>query len=69
MDETSIIQYITETFGGVDRVEASGDSFFFYDPGGELPPDHRMPFATLVTNDERVPVRASMTRRSSRRAS
>src|SRR5262245_58216495 len=50
MDEASVIEYITETLGGVDRVEASGNSFFFYD-SGDTPPDHRMPFATLVTND------------------
>jgi hypothetical protein len=46
MDETSIRQYITDTFAGVDVVEASGNWFFFYDP------DHKFPFATLVTNDE-----------------
>jgi hypothetical protein len=46
MDETSIRQYITDTFPGVDIVDASGNSFFFYDP------DHKFPFATLVTNDE-----------------
>lgn len=28
-----------------------GDSFFFYDPGGDLPPDRRFPFATLVMNN------------------
>src|SRR3954470_14379016 len=27
-------------------------SFFFYNPPGELPPDHRFPFVTLVTTDE-----------------
>src|SRR5262245_42742346 len=46
MDETSISQYITDTFAGVDVVEASGNRFFFYDP------DHKFPFATLVTNDQ-----------------
>jgi Family of unknown function (DUF6194) len=30
---------------------AWGDSFFFYDPGGDEPADRRMPFATIVTND------------------
>jgi hypothetical protein len=51
MDEASITQYITDTFEGVDVVVASGDSFFFYDPGHKSPPDRRFPFATLVTND------------------
>jgi hypothetical protein len=46
MDEDSIRQYIEDTFAGVDVVEASGNYFFFYDP------DHKFPFATLVTNDE-----------------
>jgi len=61
MDEASITQYITETFAGLDVVVASrdsaapevawGDSFFFYDPDRTLPPDRRMPFATIVTKD------------------
>jgi hypothetical protein len=50
MDEASIIQYITGTFEGVDTFTttddiATGDTFFFYDP------DHKFPFATLVTGD------------------
>src|SRR5262245_42769429 len=51
MDEASIAQYITDTFDGVDVVVASGDAFFFCDPGRTLPPDRRLPFATLVTDD------------------
>lgn len=51
MDEESVIQYVTNTFDGVDIVEASGDRFFFYDPGGDLEPDRTLPFATLVTGD------------------
>jgi hypothetical protein len=50
MDQAAITTYITETFTGVDVV-ASGNSFFFHDPGKGLPKDHRFPFATLVTND------------------
>ncbi len=46
MDETSIRQYIAQTFAGVDVVEAMGAAFFFYDP------DHMFPFATITTNDE-----------------
>jgi hypothetical protein len=30
---------------------AWGDSFFFYEPAGELPADRRMPFATIVIQD------------------
>src|SRR5262249_46360674 len=61
MDEASITQYITDTFDGVDVVVASrdngspevawGDTFFSYDPGRQLPPAHRFPFATIVTKD------------------
>lgn len=61
MDEASITQYITDTFDGLDVVVASraagspevawGDIFFFYDPGRDLPPDRRFPFATIVTKD------------------
>ncbi len=51
MNETSITQYITDTFHGVDLVVASGDTFFFYNPVSELPPDHMFPFVTLVTSD------------------
>lgn len=46
MNETSIRQYIVETFAGVEVVEASGGSFFF---DGS---DHKFPFATLSTSDE-----------------
>jgi hypothetical protein len=61
MDEAAITQYITDTFDGVDVVVASrdagspevawGDTFFSYDPGRDLPPDRRFPFATIVTKD------------------
>jgi Family of unknown function (DUF6194) len=46
MNETSIIEYITSTFEGVDVVVASDNYFFLYDP------DHKFPFATLMTNDD-----------------
>ena len=45
MDETSITQYITDTFSGVDVVVADGNMFFMYDPDGMFP------MATLMTND------------------
>ncbi len=47
MNEASIIQYIGDSFDGVDAVtiDATGDTFFFYDP------DHMIPFVTLITND------------------
>ncbi|MEO8955981.1 MAG: DUF6194 family protein [Ktedonobacteraceae bacterium] len=51
MNEAELSQYITETFEGVDVVVASGDSFFFYNPDSNVPPDHKFPFVTLVTSD------------------
>jgi Family of unknown function (DUF6194) len=51
MDEAAIIQYITNTFADIHIETSQGNSFFFYDPGRQLPADHKFPFATLVTND------------------
>jgi len=51
MDASAVDQYIKDNLPGVDVVEANGDHFFFYDPGRDLPKDHRFPFATLVTGD------------------
>jgi hypothetical protein len=51
MEQEAISGYIADTFDGVDVVTADGNAFYFYEPGGETPPDHRFPFATLVTND------------------
>jgi hypothetical protein len=51
MNESEISQYITDTFEGVDIVVASGDSFFFYNPDRNVPPDHWFPFVTIVTSD------------------
>ena len=46
MDETSITQYITDTFADVATSTAQGYTFFFYGP------DRKMPFATLGTQDD-----------------
>ena len=51
MEPDAITQYIAETFDDVEVVVAADDSFFFVNPDG-LPPDHRLPFATLVTTDQ-----------------
>jgi hypothetical protein len=51
MNESETSQYITGTYEGVDVVVASGDSFFFYNPDRNIPPDHRFPFVTIVTSD------------------
>lgn len=51
IDETAVIEHITQTFDGLDSVESDGNTFFFYDPKRDTPADHRFPFATLVTTD------------------
>ncbi|HJT59665.1 MAG TPA: DUF6194 family protein [Ktedonobacteraceae bacterium] len=51
MNEAEINRYITGTFEGVDVVTDAGNSFFFYNPDRNVPPDHRFPFVTLVTSD------------------
>lgn len=51
MNEIAVAHYITDTFAGLDVVEASGDTYFFYDPDGATDPTRRLPFATLVTSD------------------
>jgi hypothetical protein len=56
MDQDAIIQYIADTFAGVEILRptdgpGAGDTFIFYDPHRNLDPAHRMPFATIVTKD------------------
>ncbi|HET8628876.1 MAG TPA: DUF6194 family protein [Thermomicrobiales bacterium] len=56
MDQRAIIDYIADTFDGVDVVTptegiAAGDTFFIYDPDRDLEPKHQFPFATIVTKD------------------
>ncbi|MEO3787716.1 DUF6194 family protein [Actinocorallia sp. B10E7] len=60
MNENDIVRFVSGLPGtlavtaGADNgapEAAWGDSFFFYDPEGETPPDRRMPFATLVVKD------------------
>ena len=61
VDESSISEYISATFPGVDvavgsREAASpeiswGDTFFIYDPNRDLEGPRRFPFATIVTKD------------------
>lgn len=56
MNQDTIIQYVTDTFTGVEVVRptdgaGAGDTFFFYDPQHNLDPKHRFPFATIVTKD------------------
>lgn len=45
MDETTIANYITDTFAGVETETNFGYLFFFYGS------DHKLPFATLAASD------------------
>ena len=46
MDEDAISRYITETFDGVETITVDDNIFYFYGP------EHKFPFATLMTNDD-----------------
>src|SRR5690242_11029580 len=45
MDEASVIQYILDTFAGVETSDALGYTFFFYGS------DRMLPFVTLARQD------------------
>jgi Family of unknown function (DUF6194) len=51
MDADGMKRYVVETFDGVGWAENDGDTFFYYDPTGEGPPERWIPFATIVTGD------------------
>jgi len=51
MDSSELKRYIVEAFDGVNVLEATGDTFFLYDPARDLPPERQLPFATIVTGD------------------
>jgi hypothetical protein len=55
MDQDAIIQYVTDTFMGVEVLRptdgpGAGDTFI-YAPEHNVDLQHRMPFATIVTKD------------------
>lgn len=56
MDQDTIIQYITDTFTGLDILRPTdgpggGDTFIYDDPERNIDPSRRLPFATIVTKD------------------
>ena len=56
MDQDAIIQYITDTFTGINVLRptdgpGAGDTFFYYDPQQNIDLTHSFPFATMVTKD------------------
>jgi hypothetical protein len=56
MDQDAIIQYVADTFVGVEIQRptdgpGAGDTFMFYDPQRNIDPTRRLPFCTIVTKD------------------
>jgi hypothetical protein len=56
MDQETIIQYVTDTFAGVEVQRptdgpGAGDTFFFTAAQRDVDPTRRQPFATIVTKD------------------
>jgi hypothetical protein len=56
MDQDAIIQYVENTFAGVevqrpDDGPGAGDTFFFTASQRDVDPARRQPFATIVTKD------------------
>ncbi|WP_041289351.1 DUF6194 family protein [Kribbella flavida] len=49
MDIDQLIGQLTGP--GVRALQANGDTFFVYDPDGDLPPERQLPYATVVTSD------------------
>lgn len=51
MDVEAIVELMRRELPGLDVLEHEGNRFFYYRPlAGE--PDHRLPFATIVTGDD-----------------
>src|SRR5215216_4678581 len=46
MNESSVVDYITKTFPGVETTTDFGYTFFFYKS------DRKLPFATLISSDQ-----------------
>ena len=56
MEQAAIVEYVRATFEHVDIQQPSdgpgaGDTFFIYDPRGDLEPKQQFPFATIVTKN------------------
>ncbi len=56
MDQDAIIQYVTQTFAGIEVLRptdgpGAGDTFIYYDPEHTQDFQHLWPFATIVAKD------------------
>jgi hypothetical protein len=52
MDQEAITLYISDAFAGLDVIVGEAGTFFIYDPERNLPPNRRLPFATIVSKDD-----------------
>ena len=68
MDQEKIIEYIENTYSGLDILRpgpgseppiAIGDTFISYDPDGNLAPERKFPFVTIVTSNSAACLLAS----------
>jgi hypothetical protein len=51
MDASEIRRHLCETYEGIRVIDHAGDTYFLYDPDGDLPPERQQPFVTIVTGD------------------
>jgi hypothetical protein len=51
MDAREMSRYVSTLGEGIRVADNEGDSFFLYDPDGDLPPERQFPFVTIVTGD------------------
>jgi hypothetical protein len=51
MNADAMRRHIEDAYDGLRVLDNAGDSFFLYDPAGDLPPERQHPFATIVTGD------------------
>src|SRR5262245_43439840 len=52
MTPAAIIDYITTHFAGVEYMKNGEDSFFVYNPRGDLKPNQQIPFITVISKDD-----------------
>ena len=45
-------RHLEETFDNTTVLENDGDTFYIYDPHGDLPPERQIPFVTIVTGED-----------------
>jgi Family of unknown function (DUF6194) len=51
MEASEMRRRICAAFDGVTAAANAGDTFFIYDPDGDLPAERQLPFVTIVTGN------------------